>query len=163
MRNKKHSLKNFLKEHGEFEEKLDEESVNQIKEDILNFNNFNESIYTKRNLEEVVGKIKNIVENFREVLSNENDEWFDEVTLRRRVKNIQESYKVFESTAKDVTNLQKRLESAYEDIGLQLEKYYEIKSLDDVDEGNTFGAAVTKAKKAGKKKFKVGNKEYKVK
>ena len=33
----------------------------------------------------------------------------------------------------------------------------------DTEEGNAFGAAVVKAKKAGKKKFKVGGKEYPVK
>lgn len=163
MKSKRNSLKVFLKEHGEFEDKLTEDDVNEIKENILNFNQFNEAIYTKRELEEAVSKIKKICENFKDVLATENDDWFDDVTLRRRTKNIQESYKTFESTANEITKMQKRLESAYEDIGFQLERYYEIKSPNEVEEGNAFGAAVKKAKKSGKKKFKVGDKEYSVK
>ena len=45
------------------------------------------------------------------------------------MKQLGESFKVFEKTAKEISTLQQRLESAYEDIGNTLGKYYDIKEI----------------------------------
>ena len=42
------------------------------------------------------------------------------------MKQLREAYKVFEKTAGEVHTLQQRLESAYEDMGGTLNKYYKI-------------------------------------
>ena len=42
------------------------------------------------------------------------------------MKQLKESFKVFEKTAGEVHTLQQRLESAYEDMGGTLNKYYKI-------------------------------------
>jgi len=42
------------------------------------------------------------------------------------MKQLKEAYKVFEKTANEVHTLQQRLESAYEDMGGTLNKYYKI-------------------------------------
>jgi hypothetical protein len=43
------------------------------------------------------------------------------------MKGLNESYKVFEKTAKEISQLQERMSAAYEDIGQGLSKYFEIK------------------------------------
>ncbi len=42
------------------------------------------------------------------------------------MKQLKEAFKVFEKTAGEVHTLQQRLESAYEDMGGTLNKYYKI-------------------------------------
>ena len=42
------------------------------------------------------------------------------------MQNLKEAYKVFSKTANEVQTLQQRLESAYEDMGGTLNKYYKI-------------------------------------
>lgn len=177
---KKTTLKTLLRES--IDERLSEDQINEFKETVARFNEFNEAIFRdNKGLNEALNKIKYVAENAKQVLVQEADDWFDNVTINRHTKNITESYKIFEKTVNEMNVLQKRMEMAYEDMGQSLDKYFEIRELDEVpnadedvvdedmdeddevEEGNAFGAAVTKAKKAGKKKFKVGGKEYPVK
>ena len=39
---------------------------------------------------------------------------------------MNEAYKVFEKTANEMSSMQQRLESAYEDMGTVLNRYYKI-------------------------------------
>ena len=50
--------------------------------------------------------------------------------LKKDVKEIQDSVKLFEKTAKEVSTLQHRLEAMYENIGGKLSRYYEIGDVD---------------------------------
>ena len=43
------------------------------------------------------------------------------------MKGLNESYKVFEKTAQEISRLQERLSASYEDIGQGLSKYFDIK------------------------------------
>jgi uncharacterized protein YukE len=42
------------------------------------------------------------------------------------MKQLQDSYKTFEATAKEMHQLQQRLSAAYEDIAQGLNKYFEV-------------------------------------
>ena len=42
------------------------------------------------------------------------------------MKQLKEAYKVFEKTSTEMDGLQQRLESAYEDMGTVLNKYYKV-------------------------------------
>ena len=55
------------------------------------------------------------------------------------MKHLNDSVKLFEKTAKEISVLQQRLESSYEDIGSTLSKYYAIneEDLDKDDDGDT--------------------------
>ena len=56
---------------------------------------------------------------------------FDGVTVKKDVKEISDSVKLFEKTAKEVGTLQHRLEAMYENIGSKLSRYYEIADVDN--------------------------------
>ena len=78
------------------------------------------------NLQELCERVKYMVEMAQEVTLAEGD-WFDGITVNRHMKGLNESYKVFEKTAQEISRLQERLSAAYEDIGQGLSKYFEIK------------------------------------
>lgn len=84
------------------------------------------SIYRAKDLKERVIQIKELIEQAEQLTLMETEEWFDKVTTSRHMKNLKESYKIFEKTATEVTTLQQRLEAAYEDIGQSLSKYYDV-------------------------------------
>jgi hypothetical protein len=67
-----------------------------------------------------------IVEQAEKLTIDESEHWFDNVTVSRHMKQMNEAYKVFEKTAKEMTGLQQRLESAYEDMGSVLNRYYDM-------------------------------------
>jgi hypothetical protein len=142
------------------EDKEKEGMTNEEKREFLKavaeYKRFGESIYRSGNLAEVYESIKGIVETAHKVTLEETGDWFDKVTVGRHMKSMNESFKVFEKTISEVNTLQQRLESAYDEMGEVLGKYYEIK------EGNEFGAERAKAIAKGQDEFEVGGKKFKV-
>jgi len=100
-------------------------------ESITRFNEYGKSIYRRDELKNSFNEIKKIVEFASKNIVDESGDWFDKVTLGRHSKKLGESLKLFEKTAKEMTQLQQRLESVYEEIGETLGKYYEIKGKDE--------------------------------
>jgi len=125
-------------------------------EAVAAYRQLGEMIAHKGNLAEIHNSIKGIVENANNLTLKETGDWFDRVTVQRHMKSMNESFKVFSNTIKEVSTLQQRLESSYDEIGEVLGKYYEIK------EGNEFGAERAKAIAAGEDSFEVDGKSFKV-
>ena len=125
-------------------------------EAVAAYRQLGEMISHKVNISEIHDSIKGIVENANNLTLKETGDWFDRVTVQRHMKSMNESFKVFSNTIKEVSTLQQRLESSYDEIGEVLGKYYEIK------EGNEFGAERAKAIAAGNDSFEVDGKSYKV-
>ena len=125
-------------------------------EAVASYRKIGEAIYHNGNLMEAYENIKKIVETAEKLTLKETGDWFDKVTVNRHMKSMNESFKIFSSTIKEVATLQQRLESSYDEIGEVLGKYYEIK------EGNEFGAERAKAIASGDDTFNVGGKSFKV-
>ena len=99
----------------------------QLVVDAVNkFNKFEQHIYRQKDVREIVEAIKTISEYAGKLALDETEDWFDGVTVKKDVKDINDSVKLFEKTAKEVGTLQHRLEAMYENIGSKLSRYYEI-------------------------------------
>ncbi len=70
-------------------------------------------------------RVKNIV-NKAQAIALEEGDWFNEVAHKRHFKRLEEDYKLFEETAREISQLQERLSMAYENIGSGLNRYYEV-------------------------------------
>jgi hypothetical protein len=96
-----------------------------VMQEIKNFSALGESVYGKGDLEHMVERVKNIVESAQRIMTEKSD-WFDQVSLKRESKRLQEDYSVFESTCKEMKQLQERLALVYENIGQSLNRYYDV-------------------------------------
>ena len=143
---------------GEEEEAqgMTKEEKRAFVEAVAAYRQLGEMISHKGNISEIHDSIKGIVENANNLTLKETGDWFDRVTVQRHMKSMNESFKVFSNTIKEVSTLQQRLESSYDEIGEVLGKYYEIK------EGNEFGAERAKAIAGDEDSFEVDGKSYKV-
>tara|TARA_R110002051_G_scaffold262899_1_gene322767 strand:- start:274 stop:621 length:348 start_codon:yes stop_codon:yes gene_type:complete len=74
----------------------------------------------------MVEAIRNMTDGASKLALQETDGWFDGVTVKRDMKEVGHSTKLFEKAAKELNTLQQRLESVFEDIGNKLGKYYNI-------------------------------------
>ena len=160
--------KSFVKEEEEERpqaEELTSEQRQAFLEAVKGYRTYGESVYRKEGLEKVHESIRSMVEVANRVTLAETGDWFDGVTVSRHMKRMNESFKVFEKTLKEVSTLQQRLESSYDEIGEVLGKYYEISDVEsnNVEEGNEFGAARAKAIANGDSEFEVDGKKYPVK
>jgi len=154
----------FVKENDDERHEESAEMSNEQKmaflEAVKSYKKFGESIYRKEGLAKVYESIRGLVEVAGKNMVKETEGSFDGITVGRHVKRMNESFKVFEKTLKEVGTLQQRLESTYDEIGEVLGKYYEINEL---EEGNEFGAARAKAIANGDSEFEVDGKKYPVK
>jgi len=158
--------KSFVKEEEEERpraEKLTTEQKQAFLEAVKGYKAYGESVYRKEGLTKVYESIRGLVEVANKVTLSETGDWFDGVTVGRHMKRMNESFKVFEKTLKEVSTLQQRLESSYDEIGEVLGKYYEINETEEMEEGNEFGAARAKAIANGDDSFEVDGKKYPVK
>ena len=125
----KQMMKHILNEKylGEDEEvKMTKEERTSFLEAVSNFHKLGEMVYSKGGLQEVSTTLQSVVEQAEKLTLSESEHWFDNVTVSRHMKQMNEAYKVFEKTAGEMNGLQQRLESAYEDMGTVLNRYYKI-------------------------------------
>jgi len=125
----KQLMKHILNEKylGEEEDKkMTKEERKSFLEAVSNFHKLGEMIYSKGGLQEVSTTLKSVVEQAEKMTISETEHWFDNVTTSRHMKQMNEAMKVFEKTAGEMSGLQQRLESAYEDMGTVLNRYYKI-------------------------------------
>ena len=136
-------FKSFLKENfGEDKETgITAEQKRSFTEAVGNYHTMGESVYRNTSLREITEQLGEIVKVAESLTIQESEHWFDNVTTTRHMKQLKEAYKVFSKTANEVHTLQQRLESAYEDMGGILNKYYKVnealdavgKEDDDID------------------------------
>ena len=110
---------------GEQQPSLTKEEKSEFVQSLKNFSAMSESVYGKGDFKEITERVRNIIER-AEMIVNENADWFDKVSMNRHLKELAGSYKTFESTAQEMSQLQERLALAYEDIGQQLSKYFDV-------------------------------------
>lgn len=122
-------LRNLLNEKylGETEQpKMTKEEKKAFLEAVSQYHKLGEMVYRNNQLSELSETLGNIVTTAENLTMQESEHWFDNVTVSRHMKQIQEAFKVFEKTAGEMSGMQQRLEAAYEDIGTVLNKYYNV-------------------------------------
>ena len=158
--------KSFVKENEDEESsEMTTEQKHAFLEAVKAYKSFGETVYRNEGLSEVYESIRGLVSVAGKNMVKETEGSFDGITVSRHVKRMNESFKIFEKTLREVATLQQRLESSYDEIGETLGKYYEINETDDseIEEGNEFGAARAKAIAAGSDSFEVDGKTYPLK
>ena len=105
--------KSFVKEEEEERQQAEELTTEQKQaflEAVKGYKAYGESVYRKEGLTKVYESIRGLVEVANKVTLSETGDWFDGVTVGRHMKRMNESFKVFEKTLKEVSTLQQRLD-----------------------------------------------------
>jgi len=104
---------------------LSREEKQSFVQEIANFSAMGDSVYGKGDLEEIVGRVKNIVERADRIMT-EGDDWFSNQALKKENKRMHEDYKDFEAAARDLKEAQDRMSMCYENIGQHLNRYFDV-------------------------------------
>jgi hypothetical protein len=104
---------------------LSKEEKAAFVQQVQQFSAMSDSVYGTGDLEELTQRVRDMI-NKAEQIATEKGDWFDAVTVKRHMKDLQNAYKVFEATAKEMQALQQRLGAAYDDIGQGLSKYFNV-------------------------------------
>lgn len=79
-----------------------------------------------KKLSKISESIGQIIESAEAFTLKETEQWFDNMTVSRDIKELKNDYKLFQKTCQEVTQYQQRLESLYENIGTRLSRYYKL-------------------------------------
>ncbi len=112
--------------------KLSKQDKQRMLETISKFNEYGSRVYRAKDLNELTQQLADLIESVNTLAMNEI-EGFDQITVNRHMKGLQNSYKLFEKTAKEISQLQERLEHLYEDIGGVVNKYFDIADNGEID------------------------------
>ena len=120
------SLSGIVKEkYGETSE-TKKVSSDQVKEALQNYNKLGEALYQQQSLKETAKSLSQIAEMAATHTVQETEDWFDKVTVSRNMKELTNHSKSFAKIAEEASSVQQRLAGLYEDMGMILNRYYDI-------------------------------------
>ncbi len=118
------SLSQLVKEkYGETTQKV---SSKQVAEALKSYNKLGEALYKQDSLRETAQSLSKIAEMAATHTVQETEDWFDKVTVSRNMKELTNHSKQFSKIAEEASSVQQRLSALYEDMGVILNRYYEI-------------------------------------
>ena len=118
------SLSQIVKEkYGEQTQKV---SGKQVSEALRNYNSLGKTLYQQSKLKETAKKLSQIAEMAATHTVQETEDWFDKVTVSRNMKELTNHSKQFSKIAEEASSVQQRLSALYEDMGMILNRYYDI-------------------------------------
>ena len=93
---------------------------------ISTYNTFQDQMKRQSDMSEVADTLGAIVEAAKEMTLRESGDWFDNVTVKRNMQELDKMGKSFDKFAVEAKAMDERLHSLYEDMGHILNRYYEI-------------------------------------
>lgn len=124
----KFSLKESLEDT--FEKPLSTELKKHFLEIISTYKSFHEQMQRQSDIVETAETLGGIVEAAKTLTLKEAGDWFDKVTIKRNMTELEKLDKAFDKVAVEARGLDQRLHALYEDMGNILGRYYEISDLD---------------------------------
>lgn len=107
-------------------------------ESIGRYNECGRNLYREHSLMEIAHKLSEITKMAEELAMNEvakvsegNQTWFDEQTVKKNFGGLRKISEDFSKLAQEAHTLQQRMEALYEDGAHIVGRYYEIKDLSE--------------------------------
>ena len=106
-----------------------EDLIKQVSE----FASYGPSIYKKHNLAEVAKVFSEIAAAAGKHVVSETEDWFDRVTVQRNMNDLKKQSAQFNKIANEAQSMQDRMAALYEDMGSILNRYFDIKEINQED------------------------------
>ena len=99
----------------------------QFNEQIAEFKNHGNVLYNMgsyRKIAEYFTKLSENAENY--ILSESGESWFDDITVKRNLKELKNYANDFAKVSGEAQSLQERMAALYEDMGVILNRYFDV-------------------------------------
>ena len=103
-----------------------EEVKAKFNEQINSFNKYGESLYNLKNYKQMAEQLSTLSEAAEQYLLSETDSWFDNITVRRNIKELKNYANDFTKVSSEAQALQERMAALYEDMGVILNRYFDV-------------------------------------
>lgn len=113
-----------------FDRPLATEVKKHFLEIISTYTGFQEQMNRNSDIVDIAETLGGVVEAAKTLTLKEAGDWFDKVTVKRNMNELDRLDKSFDKVAVEARALDQRLSALYEDMGNILGRYYEISDLD---------------------------------
>ena len=123
------SLKELMLSEGIFDEepkRMTEEESNELLGSIREYNKYGKTVYREGNLNDIAKRVSRIAEYAEKFITESEGDWFDNVTVKRNMKELRGLSGAFHKVAAEQQAAQDRMVGLYEDMGMILNRYFEI-------------------------------------
>lgn len=104
-----------------------EEVKTQFNEQLSQFKNHASTLYNMGSYRELAEYFKKLAENAEHYIMSESDKnWFDDITQKRNLKELKSYANDFAKVSGEAQALQERMAALYEDMGVILNRYFDI-------------------------------------
>lgn len=94
-------------------------------QEVKNFAALGESVYGNERLQEIVERVKTIVNNAERVMT-ESQDWASNQAHKKYFKRVTDDFRDFEASAREVNEAHQKMAMAYESIGQGLSRYFRV-------------------------------------
>jgi len=133
-------LSQILKEGEERQPtQMSSELKKHFLEIVSTYNKYQEQMDRKSDLATIAETLGGITEAARALALNEGDDWFDKVTIKRNMNELEKLGKEFDKCAVEANSLDQRMGGLYEDMGHILSRYYKLGEISEEQMKNRLG------------------------
>lgn len=112
-------------------------NLKEFADKVAAFNQLGEALYNGGNFAKLAEQLEEIANHAEAYTLQETDgAWFDQVTIKRNMKELKGYAGEFKKVAAEAHSLQERMTALYEDCGRVLGRYFEIKEMGQPDGGS---------------------------
>lgn len=119
---------------------LTKEQKAEILNKIAEYNRYAKAIYNENDLIQIANELSEMAENAELLTISETEDQFDKITVTRNMKELKNLSSQFAKSATEAQAFKQRLTGLYEDMGVILNRYFDIQEiaeqLEDEDDGN---------------------------
>ncbi len=117
---------------------LTKEQKSEILGKIAEYNKYAKAIYNENDLIKIANELSEMAENAELLTISESEDQFDKITITRNMKELKNLSQQFAKSAMEAQAFKQRLTGLYEDMGVILNRYFNIKEIqEDIKDSDT--------------------------
>jgi len=110
---------------------LTKEQKAEILNKISEYNRYSKAIYNENDLIQIANELSEMAENAELLTISETEDQFDKITVTRNMKELKNLSGQFAKAATEAQAFKQRLTGLYEDMGVILNRYFDIQELSE--------------------------------
>ena len=108
---------------------LTKEQKAEILGKIAEYNRYSKAIYNENDLIQIANELSEMAENAELLTISETEDQFDKITVTRNMKELKNLSGQFAKSATEAQAFKQRLTGLYEDMGVILNRYFDIQEI----------------------------------
>jgi len=114
-------------QNNEYGQQIDVKAIReQLNQKIQGFRGLGETLYSEQDYKHLAEQLSELCQLAEQAVLSESDDWFDDITVKRNIKELKTYVKEFSKISRDAQSVKQRMTALYEDVGVILNRYFDV-------------------------------------